>query len=119
MDLSVLSDVQDGVPEHADEAGTDDYDRRLEALAESADPVTIYFREMSRTPLLTRDGEVCLAKRIEGGQTRSLKAISRSPIVWAELVRAAEALRRHERSIEEIVDVGDASLTPAQREKRA
>ena len=118
MDFPVLSDVQDGVPEHADEAGADDYDRRLEALAESADPVTIYFREMSRTPLLTRDGEVCLAKRIERGQMRSLKAISRSPIVWAELVRAAEALRRDERSIEEIVDVGDEPLIPAQREKR-
>ena len=48
----------------------------------------------------------------------ALKALSRSPIVWAELVRAAEALRRHERSIEEIVDVGDEPLTPAQREKR-
>ena len=73
MDFSVLSDVQGEIPEHADEAGADDDDRRLEALAESADPVTIYFREMGRTPLLTRDGEVCLAKRIERGQMRSSK----------------------------------------------
>jgi RNA polymerase primary sigma factor len=117
-DFPVLSDVHGEAPEHPGERGADDYDLRLEALAESADPVTIYFREMSRSPLLTRDGEVCLAKRIERGQMRTLKAISRCPIVWDELVRAAEALRRHERSIEEIVDVGDEPLTPAQREKR-
>ena len=118
-DYSVLFDGQGEAPEHPDEEGADDHDRRLEALAESADPVTVYLREMGRTPLLTRDGEVRLAKRIERGQLRGLKAFSRSPIVWAELVRAAEALRRHERSIEEIIDVGDKSLTPAQREKRA
>ena len=117
-DYSLVSDVQGAVPEHADEGGADDHDRGLEALVESADLVTLYLREMGRTPLLTRNGEVRLAKRIERGQTRGLKAFSRSPIVWAELVRAAEALRRHERSIEEIIEVGDKSLTPAQREKR-
>ncbi len=118
-DYSIVSDVQGEVREHADEGGADVYDRRLEALAESADPVTIYLREMGRTQLLTRDGEVRLAKRIELGQMRVLRAFSRSPIVWAELVRAAEALRRQERSIEGIIDMGDKSLTPAQREKRA
>jgi RNA polymerase primary sigma factor len=119
IDFSIVSDIQGVVPEHADESGADDYDRRLEALAESADPVTLYLREMGRTPLLTREGEVRLAKRIERGQMRVLKAFSRCPIVWTDLLRNAEALRRHERSIEEIINVGDTSLTPAQREKRA
>ncbi len=119
-DYSVVSDVRGEVP-HGDaegEAEDEDYDRSSEALTESADPVTLYLREMGRTPLLTRDGEVRLAKRIERGQMRGLKAFSRSPNVWAELLHAAEALRCHERSIEEIFDVGDKSLTPAQREKR-
>ena len=118
VDSSVLSEVQCEVQEHADEAAADDDGRALEALAESADPVTLYFREMGQTPLLTRDGEVCLAKRIERGQMRTLKALSHCPIVWTELLHAAEALRRHERSIEEIVDVGDEPQTMAQREKQ-
>ncbi len=118
-DYSVVSDVQDRVPEHPDEARADDYDGNLEALAESADPITLYLREMGRTPLLTREGEVRLAKRIERGQMRGLRAFSHSPIVWAEFVRAAEALRCHERSIEEIIDVGEKSLTRTQREKWA
>ena len=117
-DYSRASGVQGEVADHAEEVGADDDDRSLGALAESADPVTLYLREMGRTPLLTKDGEVRLAKRIERGQMRGLKAFSRSPIVWAELVRAAVALRRQERSIEEIIDLGDKSLTPAQREKR-
>lgn len=118
MDLSVPGDVQSEMPEYGDEAGADLDVRTLEALSESADPVTMYFREMGRTPLLTRDGEVRLAKLIERGQMRAQKALSRSPLVWDELVRAAEALRRQERSIEEIVDAGDEPLTPAQREKQ-
>ena len=117
-DLSFLSSVQSETPEYADEAGAEDYDHGLDGLAESADPVTMYFREMGRTPLLTRDGEVYLAKRIERGQMRTLRALSRSPIVWAELVCAAKSLRCHDRSIEEIIDVDDEPLTPAQRESR-
>jgi hypothetical protein len=116
-DISILSNAETETPEYADEAEDSDSDRSLEAPAESADPVSTYFREMGRTPLLTRDGEVRLAKRIERGQLRALKALSRSPIVWVELVRAATGLRHGERSIEEIVDVGDEPLAPAQREK--
>ena len=117
-DLSFLNNAANETPEDADDAGEAAYHHGLEGLAESADPVAMYFREMGRTPLLTREGEVSLAKRIERGQSRTLKALSRSPIVWAELVHAAETLHRHERSIEEIVDVGDEPLTPAQRERR-
>src|ERR1700740_1167521 len=119
MDLSVARDVRGNTSGYTDEADTDEYNRRLEALEDSVDPVTIYLREMSQAPLLTREGEVCLAKRIERGQMRSLKAFSRSYVVWAELVQAAEALRRHQRSIGDIVDLGDAPLSPKQREKRS
>jgi RNA polymerase primary sigma factor len=45
------------------------------------DPVRIYLREMGVVLLLTREGEVDIAKRIERGQRRVLKALSRSPIV--------------------------------------
>jgi RNA polymerase primary sigma factor len=76
-----------------------------------SDPVATYLREMGKTPLLTGEGEVRLAKRIERGQMRVLKAISRSPVVWRELVAFGQGLRRQEDSIEKVVDLGDASPT--------
>jgi RNA polymerase primary sigma factor len=84
---------------------------------ESANPVTTYLREMGRTPLLTREGEVHLAQRIERGQMRSLKAISRSPVVWRELASAGVALRAGDRAISEIVDC-DEAMSPKQVERK-
>ena len=55
-------------------------------LEKSNDPVRIYLREMGMTPLLTREGEVDIAKRIERGQLRTLKALSRSPIVIRQIL---------------------------------
>ena len=54
------------------------------------DPVRIYLREMGTVPLLTREGEVALAKRIERGRLLVLKTITRSPIVIKELLEVAE-----------------------------
>ncbi|PYS98436.1 MAG: RNA polymerase sigma factor RpoD, partial [Acidobacteria bacterium] len=50
------------------------------ALEKTNDPVRLYLREMGIVPLLTREGEVSIAKRIERGQIKTQKAISRSPI---------------------------------------
>ena len=54
----------------------------------------MYLREMGTVPLLTREGEVEIAKRIERGQLRVLKAISRSPIVIREIIALGEDLKR-------------------------
>src|SRR5712692_3492191 len=87
----------------------------LEIAAGSAektnDPVRMYLREMGAVPLLTRAGEVEIARRIERGQHAVLKALSRSPIVLQELLEMADALRRGERSIRDIVVVGEEELT--------
>ena len=64
------------------------------ALDKTQDPVGIYLREMGTVPLLTREGEVVIAKRIERGQLRVRKALSRQPIVIKEVVALGEALRR-------------------------
>jgi RNA polymerase primary sigma factor len=56
------------------------------ALEKTNDPVRMYLREMGTVPLLTREGEVEIAKRIERGQLRVLKALSRSPIVIKEIL---------------------------------
>ena len=63
------------------------------------DPVRLYLREMGTVPLLTREGEVAIAKRIERGQLLVLKTITRSPIVIKELIGIAEDLRNGARSI--------------------
>jgi len=65
--------------------------------------VRIYLRKMGTVPLLTRQGEVDIAKRIERGQLRVLKALSRSPIVIRQILAIAEDLKRGVRSIKEIV----------------
>src|ERR1700741_2505348 len=76
-------------------AGGDDLELDLTpALRETTnDPVRIYLREMGAVPLLTREGEIVLAKRIERGRQLVLKTITRSPIVIKELVGMAADLR--------------------------
>ncbi len=73
------------------------------ALETTSDPARIYLREMGAVPLLTREGEVDIAKRIERGQLRVLKALSRSPIVIRQIMAIGEDLRRGVHSIKEIV----------------
>ena len=55
-------------------------------LEKTNDPVRMYLREMGTVPLLTREGEVAIAKRIERGQLLVLKTITRSPIILKELL---------------------------------
>ncbi len=83
------------------------------------DPVRIYLREMGLVPLLTRDGEVSLAKRIERGRLVVLKTITRSPIVIKELLEVLKSLREGTRSIKEIVMFDEEELTEEKLEKKA
>ena len=87
-------------------------------LEKTNDPVRMYLREMGTVPLLTREGEVAIAKRIERGQNLVLKTISRSPIVLKELLAAGEDLRQGTRSIKEIVQFDDEELTEEKIEKK-
>ena len=84
------------------EAGEDmELDLSPGTLEKTNDPVRMYLREMGTVPLLTREGEVEIAKRIERGQLRVLKALSRSPIVIREIIAIGEDLKRGVRSIKE------------------
>jgi RNA polymerase primary sigma factor len=80
-------------------------------LEKTNDPVRMYLREMGTVPLLTREGEVEIAKRIERGQLRVLKAISRSPIVIREIVALGEDLKRGVRNVKEVVIFDEEELT--------
>ena len=72
-------------------------------LDKTNDPVRLYLREMGVVPLLTREGEVAIAKRIERGKIRAQKAISRSPVAIQELIRIGHELAASEISIREVV----------------
>jgi RNA polymerase primary sigma factor len=94
------------------EAGEDvELDLTPGALEKTNDPVRMYLREMGTVPLLTREGEVDIAKRIERGQMRVLKAVSRSPIIIREILAIGEDLRRGVRSIKEIVIFDEEEIT--------
>src|SRR6202047_4754359 len=88
-----------------------DLDLTPGSLEKTNDPVRMYLREMGTVPLLTREGEVTIAKRIERGQLVVMKSITRSPIVIKELIAVGEDLRKGARSIKEIVQFDDEELT--------
>src|SRR5882724_2039597 len=88
-----------------EEEGDDELELDLSAgaLEKTNDPVRLYLREMGVVPLLTREGEVAIAKRIERGQLKTQKAIARSPIAVKELLKIGEELEAGKTNIREIV----------------
>jgi RNA polymerase primary sigma factor len=98
-------------PEAGEESDDVELDLSPGTLEKTNDPVRMYLREMGTVPLLTREGEVEIAKRIERGQNRVMKAISRSPIVIREIVGLGEDLRRGVRNIKEVVTFDEEELT--------
>jgi len=92
---------------------SDEIDMSPAAAAPDAanDPVRVYLREMGASPLLTREGEVEIAKRIERGQLSVMKALSRSPIVIRHILAMGEDLKRGSRSITETVVFDEEEIT--------
>ncbi len=88
-------------------------------LDKVSDPVRMYLREMGSVPLLKREGEVAIAKRIERGQLLVLKTISRSPIVLKELLATGEALRNGTRMVKEILRFDEEELAEETIEKKS
>src|SRR5436190_1446709 len=72
------------------------------ALEKTNDPVRMYLREMGTVPLLTRDGEVEIAKRIERGQLTVLKSLSRSAVIVREIIALGDQLKRDPSIIKDI-----------------
>jgi RNA polymerase primary sigma factor len=75
------------------------------------DPVRMYLREMGAVPLLTREGEVEIAKRIERGQNTVLKAMSRSPLVIQKIVGMGEEVERGNLPARDLVQLSDPLVT--------
>ncbi|WP_229418119.1 RNA polymerase sigma factor RpoD [Massilia sp. Root351] len=123
--IGTFNDMGIAVYEHApdaetlllsDNVATIASDDEAEAAAEAAlstvdsdfgrttDPVRMYMREMGSVELLTREGEIEIAKRIEDGLKDMIQAISACPVTIAEIIAASDRIRNDEIKIDEIVD---------------
>ena len=107
------------MPHQTGENTGSDTESTPETLEKTNDPVRMYLREMGTVPLLTREGEVEIAKRIEKGQGSVIKAHSRSPVVAAEVLKRGDLLRKNELHIKNLVKIvqapnvdGEASPAP-------
>ena len=94
----------------SDEAMSEEVELDLSAgeMDKTSDPIRVYMREMGVVPLLTREQEVSIAKRIERGQKRAEKAIARSPIAVVELFRIGDELAAGTLNIRDVVAFSDA-----------
>jgi RNA polymerase primary sigma factor len=88
------------------------------ALEKTNDPVRMYLREMGTVPLLTRDGEVEIAKRIERGQLTVLKVLSRSPVIVREIISLGEQLKKDPSIIKDLLQFSDEELTDDKIEEK-
>jgi len=82
------------------------------------DPVRVYLREMGAVPLLTRDGEVDLARRMERGKMQARRAISRSPLVVTRFLELYEQIKKGDVTIESAILHGDPEESAEAKEKR-
>ena len=85
-----------------------------EETDQGQDLVRTYLRQMSRVPLLTREGEVAIAKRIERGEKRMMTGLSRSLIVARQVLHLGQLIRDGERDLRDLVVLPDADLTERQ-----
>jgi len=116
VELTETTEIEIPVePVHGEEA---DFERKPGLLDKTSDPVRTYLREMGVVPLLTREREVSIAKRMERGQLLVTKTVSRSPVVLKALVAVADELRRGVRPIKEIIHFDDEDLTPEKIESK-
>src|SRR6059036_801192 len=81
------------------------------ALDKTNDPVRMYLREMGTVPLLTREGEVEIARRIERGKLSVIKSISRTPLIAKKVILLGDQLHVGERTIRELVIFNDEEIT--------
>ncbi|MDA9732069.1 RNA polymerase sigma factor RpoD [Candidatus Pelagibacter sp.] len=74
-------------------------------IEKSDDPIRMYLREMGGVELLSREGEIAIAKRIEAGKDVMLNALSQSPITATQLFEWNEKLQKDEILVREIIDI--------------
>ncbi len=96
-----------------------DLDLPTDVSDKTNDPVRMYLREMGTVPLLTRDGEIELARRIERGLGAAQKSLTRSPLVIREILQLAEDIKSGEAPIREVVLLPDLLVSDEMMEEQS
>src|SRR6266849_1080211 len=97
-----------------DDGGGDTIDLTPGPVGRTEDPVRLYLREMGKVALLTREGEIALAKRIEEGKLQVTTAILSTNLALERFRELRESLRRTDISVKEVVDVNEEEFTEEQ-----
>src|SRR5690349_831384 len=108
-------------PEEVQEGDEVHPSQQVEESIYTDDPVRVYLREMGAVPLLTREGEVSLARKMERGKLRMQKSISRSPLIQMLVVDIAEQIKRGTEELDNVVDLGGVDIeegSPADNKRR-
>jgi RNA polymerase primary sigma factor len=116
MGIEVV-DSEQKFREKAEEEGVE-LDLTPGALDKTNDPVRMYLREMGTVPLLTREGEVEIAKRIERGKNAMLRAISRTNMAAQEVARLGERLAAREIGVRDAVIFNEEEVTEEKLEAK-
>ncbi len=111
---------EEGAFFHPEEVHEDEFPggQQQEESIYTDDPVRVYLREMGAVPLLTREGEVDLARRMERGKLRAQKAISRSALVQLTVVEIADQIKKGAEELDAFVDLGDVEEGSAADKKK-
>jgi RNA polymerase primary sigma factor len=88
------------------------------ALDKTHDPVRMYLREMGSVPLLTREGEVTIARRIERGKRAVITSISRTPLIARTVIALGDQLHSGDRTIRDLVSFNHNAITDARHPER-
>ena len=120
MGVNIVESDEDAVdPDEpaVDEIDTDDgmpdrpvVEKKKETIERTDDPVRMYLREMGAVELLSREGEIAIAKRIEAGRDTMILGLCESPITFHAIIQWSEALNAGEMQLREILDL-DAMLS--------
>jgi RNA polymerase primary sigma factor len=122
MDIEVVDSAKSGrlpsvvraatpAPEEDDGDGPEPIDLTPGPVGRTEDPVRLYLREMGRVALLTREGEIALAKRIEEGKNQVTNAILSTNLALERFRELRESLRGGDTSVKDVVDVNEEEFT--------
>jgi len=120
MGVNIVESDEDAIDpdeKEVDELGGDDgqpdrpqVEKKKETIERTDDPVRMYLREMGAVELLSREGEIAIAKRIEAGRDTMILGLCESPITFHAIIQWSEALNNGEMQLREILDL-DAMLS--------
>jgi len=125
MDIEVIDSNQrvslagqaDDLAEEEEEEKEIEAEAEGEAAGKTGDPVRMYLREMGTVSLLSREGEVEIAKKIEEGERQVIEEVLSSPLAWRFVLDLGEQLSQREIRVREVIRDGDDDLDYLEEEE--